>query len=208
MVQTRPRDADSPMEFRALPMTGAYSIGACTCREGFYLEGGFANDSQALSESEDLSSRCRACPAGADCHGATLPPIAKRGYGQLATAGANRTPLFFPCKLKEICITNPTNDNGCDCLGGELGETRTLVVRCGTGHDVDSALCSLCITEDNYADNAGSCELCYWGNAFVYALVALTVTFAWFPMIRFLTDTFESLEITINFVQMIGCALC
>ena len=80
--------------------TGAATAAQCLCQEGFFV---------------DADGACAACPDGAICHGAHFPPVAKRGYGQLALS--NSSADFFECPNYELCLAG---SSGCDC--GRLGQ--------------------------------------------------------------------------------------
>ena len=53
---------------KLVPLEGATSVAQCTCVQGFYLP---------FSTSP---VDCLPCPNGADCAGATLPPVALEGF--------------------------------------------------------------------------------------------------------------------------------
>ena len=55
-----------------------------------------------------------------------------------------------------------------------------------------------------YHFHHGECQSCKLGGEAAYAAIQVAATFIWFPIVRFLVNEFESLEITYNFVGLLG----
>ena len=139
---------------------------------------------------------CIACPHGAECLGNALPPIARAGYGIFAQASSGEY-IVYPCQGLGRCP-----GDSCDCIGGaHLSSDSTLGTRCAEGYRSDSPLCSLC--EEGYGRTLGRCRKCTMAGS-VYLLISVLAILLWFPFCKYVTDNFESVEITFNMLQFYG----
>ncbi|KAL3916594.1 MAG: hypothetical protein SGPRY_006751, partial [Prymnesium sp.] len=156
-----------------------------------------------MTEESNGPAQCQPCPRGAECLGATLPPIARPGFGRLLVS--TNSSNFYACAKQLTCADG---EEDCDCLGGgwsmekgasEGGEAIKWVavpVRCGFGFDNTSSLCSRCDLSVGYAAQGNGCRECIFGNGFNQLLVAAGATTLFFPVLRYVKAKYESLEIT------------
>ena len=161
--------------------TGAANASQCTCLPGYYEPAALR-----ANRSADEAMRCTRCPPGAICHGDSLKPIARAGYGQLVTDGSDGG--FFPCIGIGRC---PGSE--CDCIGGgfapaadSVGLPAIVPARCGAGYSANSPLCSICSADEDYAVTLGVCKKCDWGSN-TYLLLSVLVIVLWFPITAKLT---------------------
>ena len=166
---------------------GGSNASDCTCKTGKYVS--------AVDEA------CLVCPDHAACDGNVFPPLALPGYGLLSKTSMN----YYPCRGQGRCPGSQ-----CDCIGGqhELGSTSPVAfvsnrARCAEGYVEDSALCSLCDTENDYALQLGECTQCTLPMS-SYLALGLAAVLLWFPLVGTITDRCESLEIAFAFVQFLG----
>ena len=180
------------------------------------------------SASNASAAVCEECPDGALCLGASLQPIARAGYtvqephkaraytmhllsGALCGLSADSEHLvwhrygllanatgtsFYPCVGVGRC-PGPR----CDCIGGSHSQNGTTLVQCGDGYIEGSPMCALCTP--GYAKTMGECRFCD-GESDLFFWASLVVVLAWFPLVGWACEKWESLEITIGFVQFLG----
>lgn len=191
-------------------VTGNRDASMCRCEPGFYLAG------------VDGSRGCIACPEGAICMGASAPPMARRGFGELGRATSRRpvtSPAsttstntlsflaphevnefsFYQCRNFDACLEG---GQSCDCIGGEIklnesNQTEAAYILhtslCGEGYKSDSSLCSHCDTPE-YAKTQGRCERCIF-NHFTYLILSALLVPTILYVIDLACNSFESIEI-------------
>ena len=75
---------------------------------------------------------------------------------------------------------------------------------CEVGYLSTSPLCALCDRDvAQMAMTRGYCRSCEW-PASLYTLFTLCMIFGWFPIMAYLCELMESLEITFAFLQFLG----
>ena len=166
--------------------TGAATAAQCLCQEGFFV---------------DADGACAACPDGAICHGAHFPPVAKRGYGQLALS--NSSADFFECPNYELCLAG---SSGCDCPGGSVnmktGAVSAYTCDGAAGYADGSPLCGTCV--EGFAKALYECNECTLSSG-AYAVLSTLFVLLWFPLLRdLISRRVRSLYTTTSFVQYLG----